>query len=71
MSFTISGQFSGVEWFKTIGALGDEEITDFVIDGEGNFILTGSYSNTTDLEPGQRIYELTAISGKDNFIIEA
>lgn len=40
------------QWVVTFGGKGEERLTDMAIDGDGNILLAGSFTDTCDFDPG-------------------
>jgi len=58
----------GWRWALSFQGTGREEIRSMVLDSLGNVYLGGSFSGTTDFDPGPEIVEHTATGSQDGFI---
>ncbi len=47
-------------WAKSFGGKMQEDFADFKLDKQGNVIITGSFWDTSDFDPGPGVYNLTA-----------
>lgn len=54
---------------QNIGSLGDDEYN-ITLDKYGNVFLTGSFSGTTDFDPGNNIFNLTSNGNSDIFVLK-
>lgn len=64
--YTSTGDFV---WAFSFGDIYDSEILDLVIDGEGNIVVTGSFMETVDLDPGPGSFLVTSVmSNNDGFL---
>lgn len=55
-------------WAKKIGGAFDEQSLSVAIDGSGNVLITGNFSNTLDCDPGAGVTNLTSAGNHDIFI---
>lgn len=56
-------------WVRSMGDDHSDECTDFVVDSNDDIIMTGTYRNTTDFDPGPDTYILPAInSSYESFV---
>ena len=56
-------------WAKKIGSSGADRGHSAAIDNANNYLyITGEYSGTTDFNPSNGVYNLTAVGGQDCFI---
>ncbi|MBK7455505.1 MAG: hypothetical protein IPJ46_17800 [Anaerolineales bacterium] len=56
-------------WAKSIGGTGNENGTYRIIaDSNSNLILTGSYRDTIDFDPGTDVFDLTSAGSTDIFV---
>jgi hypothetical protein len=55
-------------WAKAMGGTGFDFSNDIKIDDSGNIFTTGSFSYTTDFDPGTGVYNLTSAGNDDIFI---
>lgn len=55
-------------WAKQMGGPLSSQANYIVVDGLGNLVITGSFTETVDFDPGPGIYEMTAIY-RDIFIV--
>ena len=53
---------------KTFGSITDDEVKDMVMDKNGNYYLTGSFSNTIDIDPGPGSTILVPVGNSDAFV---
>jgi hypothetical protein len=57
-----------LQWAKSIGGDENEQGTKLTHDALGNTYLTGYFSDTTDFDPGNGVYNLVSVYGDDFFI---
>lgn len=57
-------------WSIHIGGTGYDQCYDLTIDNNGNLYLTGYFRLTVDFDPGSGVSTLTALGGKDIFILK-
>jgi len=57
-------------WAKQIGGLLDDYSSGIKTDSEGNVYICGSYQGTVDFDPGLKSFKLSAVGGKDIFIVK-
>ncbi|NPA37560.1 MAG: T9SS type A sorting domain-containing protein [Chlorobi bacterium] len=57
-------------WAKQIGSTGYDYGYGIVCDNENNVYVTGTYSWTTDFDPGNGVYELTPKAWNDIFVLK-
>ncbi|MBK8621104.1 MAG: T9SS type A sorting domain-containing protein [Saprospiraceae bacterium] len=57
-------------WAKAISGLLEESSNDIKIDSDGNVYHTGSFSGTTDFNPGVAVFNMTALGLDDVFIVK-
>ncbi len=62
----MQAQFSA-QWVHGIGSTGGDMSYNVTTDPSGNVIITGSFSNTVDFDPGPGVFNLTANNG-DGFV---
>jgi hypothetical protein len=55
-------------WAKSFGGTGIDLGWSSTVDATGNVYTTGSYSNTTDFDPGAGTFPLTSAGGTDIFV---
>jgi hypothetical protein len=55
-------------WSKNYGGTGSEQANAVVVDQSGNMYITGSFTGTTDFDPGTGIYNVTSAGFGDAFI---
>ena len=57
-----------VIWAKQMGGISDDIGNTIVADGTGNVYTTGSFAGTADFDPGEGVYNLSAVGQQDIFI---
>lgn len=57
---------SAIRW----GGANHEELRDLDVDAAGNFYVTGTFRDTTDLDPTAGVLELTSAGGIDVFVMK-
>lgn len=57
-------------WAKQLGASSFDIGQAIEVDGAGNVYTTGFFFNTVDFDPGVGIYNLSAVSGHDMFVLK-
>jgi hypothetical protein len=55
-------------WAKSFSGTGNNEGNSLVMDAAGNVCITGTFSETIDLDPGEGTYNLTSAGGLDIFV---
>ena len=55
-------------WVKSVGGTSSEGGNGLTVDSHGNVYMTGSYSGTSDFDPGEVISNLTSVGSNDVFI---
>lgn len=69
--FVVKLDNSGLfQWAKSTTSLSGNESNAVFITESNNVYLTGQYSGTVDFDPGIDEFELTAVGGKDAFILK-
>lgn len=53
-------------WAKSLSGA----FREFAEDADGNLLLTGNFSGTTDFDPGPGTYDLTAAGGTDGYVLK-
>lgn len=48
-------------WAKQMGGAMASQADNIAVDGQGNLIITGSFTETVDFDPGSGVFEMTAI----------
>ena len=64
----VSAAQPALEWAKSMGGDEDEQGTKLTHDALGNTYITGFFSDTTDFDPGNGVYNLVSVYGNDIFI---
>ena len=62
-----------LEWARRIGGRSSElsdSGVDIALDSSGNVIVTGSFSDTVDFDPGPGTFELTSVGRSDVFVMK-
>jgi hypothetical protein len=59
-----------LEWAKSIGGAGDDRGNSIASDINGNVYVTGHFWQTVDFDPGAGVYNVTAVSKSDVFILK-
>lgn len=59
------------EWANNFGGTSDETSVSIAVDGDGNIYSTGSFSGTTDFDPGIDTVEITSNGETDIFVAKA
>jgi len=60
----------GFIWAKTYGSSGSEYASDVVCDDNGALIISGSFENTVDFNPGPQIANRTSNGGSDAYYLK-
>lgn len=55
-------------WAKSTGGVSFDTAYSVITDSNGNILITGSYAQTVDFDPGLGVYELTSVGWSDIFI---
>ncbi len=67
LKLDVNGNFV---WAKSLGGTGSEAAFAVALDAAGNVHVTGSYSATIDIDPGDGITNLTSQGYEDGFILK-
>lgn len=67
VKFNSSGNFV---WARHFGSPFEEIAYGVAVDGQNNVIITGSFSNTTDFDPGNGTFNITTQGNRDVFIVK-
>ena len=57
-----------LDWVKTFGNSASDFVEKILLDQQGNIYTIGSFSNTTDFDPGPSVFNKTSNGGTDIFI---
>lgn len=57
-------------WLKTIGGPGSDVAQSVETDSEGNIVVCGVFSSTTDFDPGEDVFNMSAGAGTSLFILK-
>ncbi len=57
-------------WAKSIGGTSEESCRNHAFDNAGNIYLLGGYSGSVDFDPGPGVYNLTASSSVDAYVLK-
>lgn len=57
-------------WGRKIGSTGWDEGRAIVVDSSGDLLITGSFENTVDFDPGAGTNNLSAVGGADAFALK-
>ncbi|MCW3103133.1 MAG: hypothetical protein JWO09_1573 [Bacteroidetes bacterium] len=57
-----------LDWAKSLGGTGADNINDIVYDSAGNVYTTGSFQNTVDFDPGPGVFNLSSAGYYDLFV---
>ncbi|MCK9400048.1 MAG: SBBP repeat-containing protein, partial [Bacteroidales bacterium] len=68
LKLDLSGNFV---WAEQIGGASYDSAGDIIIDGEGNFYVSGYFYSTTDFDPGADTCYLTANGHDDSFVFKS
>jgi hypothetical protein len=60
----------GLVWVRTIGSPGMDFSQDIELDGEGNVLVVGSFSGTTDFDPGPGTFMMDCEGASDGFVLK-
>ncbi len=56
------------KWAKRLGGSGNDQVLAIAVDNDENVYTTGFFTGTTDLDPGDGVFSLTASGGEDAFV---
>jgi hypothetical protein len=62
--------FKDLLWAKRFGGISIEEEKAICIDNDTNLYITGSYRSTVDMDPSDKVSELTAVGMDDIFVLK-
>lgn len=57
-------------WAKQFRGLGYDEVRDIAVDGAGNVVITGSFEDTADFDPGPGTANLTSAGGYEAYVVK-
>lgn len=55
-------------WARQLGGTSSDQVGSMVVDGSGNFLITGNFSGTADFDPGTGSFTLTSMGGEDAYV---
>ena len=65
LKLDVNGDFV---WAKRIGGANEDKVWSIVFDDFGDIIITGNFTDTVDFDPGENVFNLTAIGMRDSFV---